>query len=158
MPDFDLEFEVDRHYLCEVGHMSHVFFWNVRCNAKPTWTTGLVEKRRTISSTVGHPQNVIFSQHPVSVNGLKLGRFLVESQVEQTSHQPAEVGLANWKKIQHLVWPSSPFLARRKHGIDTTPVTAACVIVGEGQWFVVVARGAKGMDAYIYTKKVYIRI
>ena len=23
MPDFDLEFEVDRHYLCEVGHMSH---------------------------------------------------------------------------------------------------------------------------------------
>jgi len=29
MPDFDLEFEVDRHYLCEVGHMSHVFFFGM---------------------------------------------------------------------------------------------------------------------------------
>ena len=131
------------------------FFWNVRCNAKPTWTTGLVEKRRTISSTVGHPQNVIFSQHPVSVNGLKLGRFLVESQVEQTSHQPAEVGIGNWKKIQFGM-AFIPILARRKHGIDTTPVTAACVICRGRTMICIGGRGSKGMDAYIYTKKVYI--
>lgn len=96
MPDFDLEFEVDRHYLCEVGHMSHVFFFGM-CVATQSQHEPQVLLKSGGQSPAPWGTHRMSSFRNIQFQWMAKKWFLVESQVEQTSHQPTEVGIGNLK-------------------------------------------------------------
>lgn len=156
MPDFDLEFEVDRHYLCEVGHMSHVFFLECALQRKANMNHRSCWKAEDNLQHRGAPTEChlfatsSFSEWPKNGSLLSL-------RSNRPPISPQRLGLATWKiPAFGMAFISYSCQAKAWYWHYTCDSSVRhcrgrTMICSGG-------KGAKGMDAYIYTKKAYIRI
>lgn len=160
MPDFDLEFEVDRHYLCEVGHMSHVFFG--MCVA----TQSQHEPQVLLKSGGQSPapwgthrmssfRNIQFQWMASSLESCSKHGSLLSLRSNRPPISPQRLGLATGK-IPAFGMAFISFSCQAKTWYWHYTCDSSVRHCRGRTMICIGGRGAKGMNAYIYTKKVYI--